>query len=399
MRSAGVERASRAAQSLLWRLRRGDVRERGDEGRRERSLEVSIGQSRKAVLEGDGLALLGELEPPGRMSGRLREDRGVGRPAATTRAAAATVEDRQLDATPSGQAREQLLRPEDLPLRGEIAAVLSRVRVADHHLEPRAASRDEATETCVVEQLLHDLRRRAQRLDRLEERDERELEALRLRQVERAEDVVGRRRARHDQRVDGLRTMGRLGTCNGGDRLPHAFRRRTEILGVKTNVELRQVEAEELDAPPQRGEPSVGDALCTAGTKAPVEDVEIERERRRRRVALPVAGERVAQAPPGEAELASVGLVEIAILELERILGKLLLVTCDRGEELGRGRGELGRDPDDLGELAHLRRVRREGERPGLAERLGDRLRAGRRIAVEVAPDPGAEAERCRRIR
>ena len=148
----------------------------------------------------------------------------------------------------------------------------------------------------------------------------------------------GRRRPRHDQRVDGLGAMARMGTCDSSDRLASTLGRRAEILGVKTNVELGEVEAEELDTTPQRGEPPVRDAIRTAGTKAPVENVEIGRERRRRRVARPVAVERVAQALPGEAELAPVRLVEVAILERGGIRGKLLLVSGDRGDELGRGR-------------------------------------------------------------
>ena len=62
------------------------------------------------------------------------------RPAAAAGAAAAPVEDGQLDPAPRGERRERLLRPVDLPLRGQVAAVLARVRVADHHLEPVAAA-------------------------------------------------------------------------------------------------------------------------------------------------------------------------------------------------------------------------------------------------------------------
>ena len=60
-------------------------------------LEVAVREPRQAVLVRDRLALLGQLEAPGRMARRLREDRRVGRPAAAPGAAAAAMEDRELD--------------------------------------------------------------------------------------------------------------------------------------------------------------------------------------------------------------------------------------------------------------------------------------------------------------
>ena len=113
-----------------------DSGEHRQQRRRERGFEVAIGEAREAVLEGDGLALLGQLEAAPRMAGRLREDRGVRRAAAASRAAAAAVEDRELDAvTRARTVGEIFWRAIDLPLRGEVAAVLGRVRVADHHLQ------------------------------------------------------------------------------------------------------------------------------------------------------------------------------------------------------------------------------------------------------------------------
>ena len=57
------------------------------------------------------------------------------RAAAPSRRAAAAVEDRQLDAPGRGDPRQLLLGAVDLPLRRQVAAVLARVGVADHHLE------------------------------------------------------------------------------------------------------------------------------------------------------------------------------------------------------------------------------------------------------------------------
>ena len=61
------------------------------------------------------------------------------RPAAAAGAAAAAVEDRQLDRVRARDVGERLLRAVDRPLRGEVPAVLPRVGVADHHLRASAA--------------------------------------------------------------------------------------------------------------------------------------------------------------------------------------------------------------------------------------------------------------------
>ena len=71
----------------------------------------------------------------------------------------------------------------------------------------------------------------------------------------------------------------------------------------------------------------------------------------------------------------------------------------DRRGQLGRDRGELTGDPEHLGELANLADVRREREHARLLEGIGDRLWPGRRIAVQIASDPGAEPKGRRRSR
>src|SRR5439155_18171942 len=104
------------------------------QGRRDRGLEVPLGESRQAVLERDRLALLGEPEAAVDRAGRLRDDRCIAGPAAPPRRTAASLEERQLDTASATERDELLLRPVHLPRRGEVAAVLARVRVADHHL-------------------------------------------------------------------------------------------------------------------------------------------------------------------------------------------------------------------------------------------------------------------------
>ena len=73
------------------------------------------------------------------MTGRLREDRSVGWAAAAAGAAAAPVEDRQLDAGLACDLDELFLRAVDLPLRCEEATVLAGVGVPDHDLEAAVA--------------------------------------------------------------------------------------------------------------------------------------------------------------------------------------------------------------------------------------------------------------------
>ncbi len=142
------------------RLQADDVREGGEQGRRHGRLEVSLREARQAVLEGDRLALLGELQPAVDRAARLREDAGMRGAAAPSRRAATPVEDRQLDVPARRDARQLLLGAVDLPLGRQIAAVLARVRVAHHHLEARAGA--------AVEDLLHERPGSAQVGDRLE---------------------------------------------------------------------------------------------------------------------------------------------------------------------------------------------------------------------------------------
>jgi hypothetical protein len=164
---------------------------------------------------------------------------------------------------------------------------------------------------------------------------------------------------------------------------------------MDADVQLGQVEAEELDATPQRRQPAVGHTPGAACSQACVEQVQIGREPGHGRVAGPArALELVPEPPPDEAELAAIRLVEVAVGELGRIVWKLLLFAIDRSEQLGRGGDEPARDPDRAGELADLAGVGRQRQLAGSVERLRDRLRARRRVAVLVASDPGPEVER-----
>ena len=148
------------------------------------------------------------------------------------------MEDRELDVALGRQRREPLLRAVDLPLRRQVAAVLARVGVADHDLEPAVTRRLPA-----VEQLGDDVGRGAQVGDRLEERHDRE---RLVRELENAEDVLRRARPRHDHRVERLGPVPPADPRGGVERLPHPRRRRVELVHVEADVQLREVETEQL---------------------------------------------------------------------------------------------------------------------------------------------------------
>src|SRR5439155_586523 len=75
---------------------------------------------------------------------------------------AAAVEERDRDAALPPQPRELDLRLRELPVRREEAAVLVRVRVAEHDLVHAALCADAAPDHGHLEQLAHDLRRAPQ---------------------------------------------------------------------------------------------------------------------------------------------------------------------------------------------------------------------------------------------
>ena len=79
--------------------------------------------------------------------------------------------------------------------------------------------------------------------------------------------------------------------------------------------------------------------------------------------------------------------------------GQLLLLSLQRAVELLGDVDERSRGGDLDGERPHLVAIAAERELARACERLVDRCRAGRGIAVHVAADPGAERERARRVR
>ena len=181
-----------------------NFRKRREQRSGQRGFEIAVREPGEAVLERDRLALLGQLQPAGRVAGGLREDRRMRRSAASARTTAASVEDRQLDVGITRDLDEPFLRAVDRPLRSEEAAVLAGVGIADHHLEAAVAILHASCETRIGEQLADDGRRAAEVRDRLEQGNDGEPLVA---QIEDGEDVGGGRRAGDDHRVERFRSV------------------------------------------------------------------------------------------------------------------------------------------------------------------------------------------------
>ena len=86
-----------------------------------------LGYGRRAELEADHLALLGDPERTVHRARRLRLDRLRRGPAAATNGAAAAVEQRQLDGVLGGHIGKRFLGSVLGPGRGELTGILRRV--------------------------------------------------------------------------------------------------------------------------------------------------------------------------------------------------------------------------------------------------------------------------------
>src|SRR5207302_11001973 len=126
------------------------------EHRPERQFQVEAGQAGQAVLRGDDLALLGDLDPAFERPEGLSED-GLVRPAAAPAdGASPAMEEAEDGAVLLDDVAELALRPVDLPLRRRDPGVLVRVRVAEHHLLPVTPQLDDAPVGRLAQQGIHD---------------------------------------------------------------------------------------------------------------------------------------------------------------------------------------------------------------------------------------------------
>src|SRR5947199_1481158 len=132
---------------------------------------------------------------------------------------------------------------------------------------------------------------------------------------------------------------------------------------MEPNVELRQMEAEDLDAPSQGGEAAGRDARTAVLRQAACEHVELRQQLGGTFVAV------VPEPPPHERELASVWLELTSSSDRCGVLGQFPLVARDGFVEPGRDLDERAVHRETDRELAHFgavavqRQVARASER------------------------------------
>ncbi len=150
---------------MLFRVDEARFHRRGDE-----RFEIAASELGIRILARDDLALLRDAQSAGHAAGRLREDRLVRRPAAAPDRAAAPVEEPQLDAVRRERVDQPHLGAIQRPVRGQIAAVLVAVGVAEHHFLPVVAAGDERRYGRLRERVAHDRAAAREVVDRLEQR-------------------------------------------------------------------------------------------------------------------------------------------------------------------------------------------------------------------------------------
>ncbi|MNH07369.1 hypothetical protein D3C79_667600 [compost metagenome] len=116
-------------------------------------VEVLLGNARQAELEADHFTLLGGAETPRHRTRWLRQDRGMGRAAASPDRTATAVEQQQLDLMLGTDTHQVFLSPVLRPGSSRGAGVLGRIGVADHHFLRAAQARAVARQ---AKQALHD---------------------------------------------------------------------------------------------------------------------------------------------------------------------------------------------------------------------------------------------------
>ena len=100
---------------------------------REQGLQIAPAIFRIGILAGDDFALLGHADLAVHAAGRLRQDGVVARAAAAPDTAAAAVEQAQRHARFTEGLHQRYLGLIERPDRGEEAAILVAVGVAEHH--------------------------------------------------------------------------------------------------------------------------------------------------------------------------------------------------------------------------------------------------------------------------
>ena len=147
-----------------------DVEQRRLQRGGQQRLQVAVRDPGLGVLRGDHLTLLGDPQRALHRARRLREDRVVARATAAADGAAATVEQPQPDSGLARRLDQVELGAVQRPVRGQVAAVLVGVRVAQHDLLAVAARGDNGTVERKVKCRFQDRRSSLEVVDGLEQR-------------------------------------------------------------------------------------------------------------------------------------------------------------------------------------------------------------------------------------
>ena len=260
-----------------------------------------------AVAREDHLALFGELESSVDRVRRLRQDGRVGRSAAATERAAASVEEGEVDAGILRPRRNLRLRFVQRQVRGDRADVLRRVGVAEHDLEVAVGCVQTRGEVGVADDLGHDRGRGLQIGEGFEQRDHVEHRGSAARADRVAGEAVhvrevGRRlRERHDVAARGARPVAALDLRDRAEDLEHLLSLRAERArelaargrgialgedlrmdgGVLAHLELGQVESERLDLPQQLLQVPVRLSRSARGDERVLHDAQVVQQVRR----------------------------------------------------------------------------------------------------------------------
>ena len=417
------------------------LHDRGDD-----RVEVPLGDLGEPVLGEDDLALLGDADAPVEAPGRAAHDGRVGGAAAPARRPPAPVEEGQRDVVQAAHVHQALLGEQQLPVGGQVAAVLVGVGVAHHHHLAVSARLQVAHVRRQAQQAPKRPRRAAEVVDGLEQGhqvDVRVEGAVLLPaqpggrgQDLRGQDVGGALGEAHDHGPGGLgpvlqhrpaqlgegarglsgAALQRAGRGEGRGMLQQLLEHPRplglgqvaapavecgEVLGglpqqarVLAHVEARDVEAEGLRLARQPRQ---------AAVRQPPAAVRLQRAPHHLQVLHQLGGARVGalapgiQALPDERQLPPVRLAGVARADLRGGLGHRPLVGGDRRVELLADLRHPGRDADAGGQRPHPLAQHPVGQVGVQVERLPHQLRRAVGVAVLVAARPRAVAQEAHR--
>ncbi len=146
------------------------LQQAGFEGRGGQNFQIVAADFGVGIFAGDDFALLGDADLAVHRAARLRNDGVIARPAAAADRAAAAVEQPQPHAVTLEHFDQPDLGLVEFPARGDEAAVLVAVGIAQHHFLDAAAAVDQLAIIMHRQQPVHDRGAGLQVLDGLEQR-------------------------------------------------------------------------------------------------------------------------------------------------------------------------------------------------------------------------------------